>query len=156
MLVEELEFSPLLGRHLNRYVFMNIPFENWRIFGFVDDTGFRTAAPGREARRRMGYLDDIQRSFYSGYFAGHGMKVQALNLPNSMIGSVFVGAMRESDTGLLNMSGIDTYLSNLFQEFGSELPGANHHLPAVYGDEIFLQLSTIVRGLMEIPTLSGV
>lgn len=119
MSVEELEFSPLLDRHLNRYVFMNIPIENWRIFGFVDDTGFRTAAPGREARRRMGYHYDIQRSLYSGYFAGHRMKLQALNLPNGMIESVFVGAIRESDTGLLNMSGLGTYMSNLFWEYKS-------------------------------------
>ena len=144
MTIEEMEYSPELGRHRNRYVFLNVPFESWRIFGFIDDTGFRTTAPGREARRRMGYIDDPQRSFYSGYFAGHGLKVQALSLPNGMFGSVFIGAMRESDTGLLNMSGLDTYLSNLLREFSYILPDADNQLPAVYGDEIFPQLSTIV------------
>ena len=144
MLVEELEFSPLLGRHLNRYVFMNIPFENWHIFGFVDDMGFRTAAPGREARRKMGYHDNIQRSSYSGYFVGHKLKVQALSLLNGMIRSVFVGELRESDIKLLNMSGLDTYLSNLFRKFYIELPGAYHQFPALYGDVIFPHLSTII------------
>ena len=39
----------------------HIPLESFRIFGFVDDTGFRTNAPGRDTRRRLGYTEDIQR-----------------------------------------------------------------------------------------------
>ena len=68
---------------------LEIPLDSFRIFGFVDDTGFRTSAPVIEARRIMGFNDDIQRSFYSGYFAGHGIKLQAVSLPNGMIESIF-------------------------------------------------------------------
>ena len=92
----------------------------------------------------MGFHDDIQRAFYSAYFAGHGMKIQVVSLPNGMVGSVYLGAWRVSDAGLLNMSGLDNYLSSLFQEFQMNLPQANGQFPAVYGDGIFPQLATIV------------
>ena len=68
---------------------LEISFDSFRIFGFVDDTGFRTSAPDIETRRIMEFNDDIQRSFYSGYFAGYGIKLQAVSLPNGMIGSIF-------------------------------------------------------------------
>ena len=32
----------------------------FRVFGFVDDTGFRTSAPGRDTRRRLGYPYDSE------------------------------------------------------------------------------------------------
>ena len=54
----------------SRLVHIDIPFDTFRIIGFVDDTGFRTNAPGIEARRRYGFHDDIKRSFYSGYSLG--------------------------------------------------------------------------------------
>ena len=41
------------------------------------------------------------------------------------------------------MSGLDTYLSKNW-EFGMELPGLDNQLPALYADEIFPQLATIV------------
>ena len=108
----------------NQYFYLDIPFESFRIFGFLDDTGFRTTAPGNNTRRRMGFSDDIQRTFYSGYFGHHGLKIQALTLPNGMFGSIYVGALRVSDAGLLNMSGLDTYLSRLFSEFNMTIPEA--------------------------------
>ena len=77
---------------------MDIPFGSWRIFGFLDNTGFRTTAPGIEISRVMGYIADLQMAFYLGYVAGHGLKIQAVGLPNRMIGSIFTGAWRESDT----------------------------------------------------------
>jgi hypothetical protein len=79
---------------------LSIPLESFRIIGFVDDTGFRTNAPGRDTRRRLGYIEDVQRAFYSGYFAGHGLKVQGITLPNGLFGSVFVAPLRVSDAGL--------------------------------------------------------
>ena len=82
----------------------------------------------------MGYVDDIQRSFYSAYPSGHGLKAQVLLLSNGMIGSLFLGSWRESDSGLLNMSGLDTYLSNLFREHNMEMPKAEYQFPAIYGD----------------------
>ena len=128
----------------SRLISLDIPYDAFRIFGFLDDTGFRTTTPGGESRRINGFFDDVQRSFYSGYFAGHGLKVQALTLPNGMIGSCYVGSWRQSDAGMLNMSGLDTYLSSILREFEMEMPGAMGQFPAVYGDGIFPQLSTIV------------
>ena len=61
-----------------------------------------------------------------------------------MFGSVFIGSIRVSDSGLLNMSGLDTYLSSLFREFNMNIELAYNQFPALYGDGIFPQLSTIV------------
>ena len=44
-------------------VTLDIPFESFRIFGLLDDSGFRTTASGISARRRIGFEDDVQRSF---------------------------------------------------------------------------------------------
>ena len=60
--VEEIEFNEDVS-NWNRYVFLDIPFESFCIFGFIDDTGFRTTASGIETSRVMGYVDDIQRHF---------------------------------------------------------------------------------------------
>ena len=127
-----------------RQITLDIPFETFRIFGFIDDTGFRTTAPGREARRVYGFFDDVQRSFYSGYFAGHGMKVQVVSLPNGMVGSIYIASWRVSDTGLLNMSDLDTYLTNLFQEYSMQMPIHTRDFPALYGDGIFPNLNVLV------------
>ena len=54
--------------------YLNIPQDSFRIFGFLDNTGFCTTAPGIETRRRYGFYADPQRSFYSAYFEGHGIK----------------------------------------------------------------------------------
>ena len=42
------------------------------------------------------------------------------------------------------MSGLDTYLSQLFQDNNMEIPEAGDQLPACYGDGVFPQLATIV------------
>ena len=47
------------GRHTN--IVLNIPFDSFMIFDFLDDTGFVTSAPGRSTRRRYGFYDDVQR-----------------------------------------------------------------------------------------------
>jgi len=142
--VEERYDATNLLMNLTTIVLLSIPFESFRIFGFLDDTGFRTTAPGIASRRVNGFFDDVQRSFYSAYFSGHGLKVQTLSLPNGMIGSVYLGAWRVSDSGLLNMSGLDSYLVSLFTEFEMKLVGAYDQFPALYGDGIFPQLATIV------------
>ena len=92
--------------------------------GFLDDTGFRTTAPGIGVKRRIGFNHDVQRFFYSGYFGHHGLKIQAVTLPNGMFSSVFIDTLHVSDAGLLNMSGLDTYLSSLFCEFNMHMVGA--------------------------------
>ena len=128
----------------SRLISLDIPFETFRIFGFLDDTGFRTTVPGLSTRRTFGFHDDVQRSFYSAYFAGHGIKVQAVTLPNGMFGSIYIGAWRIGDSGLLNMSGLDNYLTELFLELNMGMTAAYNQLPALYGDGIFPQLATII------------
>ena len=49
------------------FIFWGIPLNSFRIFGFLDDNGFRTTAPGRRMRTNISVNDDFQRSFYSGY-----------------------------------------------------------------------------------------
>ena len=139
-----IEYSFQNNERVDTLVELEIPFDSFRIFGFVDNTGFRTSAPGIEARRIMGFNDDIQRSFYSGYFAGHGIKFQAVTLPNGMIGSIFLGSWRVSDCGILNLSGLDTYLSSLFHEHDMIIPGNQPSYPVAYGDGIFPILPTIL------------
>ena len=142
--VEETYDTQTFETVTSRLISLDIPYNAFRIFGFLDDTGFRTTTPGIESRRVNGFHDDVQHSFYSGYFAGHGLKVQGLTLSNGMIGSYFIGSWRTSDAGLLNMSGLDAYLSSLFIEFNMHLPVVIDQLPAIYGDGIFPQLNTIV------------
>ena len=80
----------------------------------------------------MGFVDDIQRSFYSGCFGGHGMKLHALILPNGFFGSVYIGPIRVSDAGLMNMSGLHTYLSQLYREFSIQMSGdSSQFLPSM-------------------------
>ena len=62
-------------------VYIDISFETFRMFGFVDDTGFRTTASGIEARRRYGFHDDIQRPFYSRYLLGMASKYKRFHFP---------------------------------------------------------------------------
>ena len=142
--VEETAVTGDVSNNTTRYVYLTIPFDSFRVFGFIDDTGFRTTAPGISTRRTYGFNDDVQRSFYSAYFAGHGIKAQAVTLPNGMFGSIFIGAWRVSDAGLLNMSGLDGYLTTLLREFNMELSSIGNQLPALYGDGIFPQLVTII------------
>ena len=61
-----------------------------------------------------------------------------------MFGSVFIGVIRVSDSGLLNMSGLDTYLSSLFCKFNMNIEVAYNQFPVLYGDGVFPQLSTLV------------
>ena len=68
---------------------LDIPIESFRIFGFLDHTSFKATAPGISARRRLELENDVQRAFYSGYFASHGINVQVITSPSGMIGSIF-------------------------------------------------------------------
>ena len=85
----------------------------FRIFGFIDDFALRTARPGNTATRRHEIRQDIQRSFYSGYFRAHGLKAQVVYLPIGIIGSVFIDSIREHDNGMQNISGLNDYLMEL-------------------------------------------
>ena len=46
-IVEETVYRNAVASDVNIFIFLGIPFESFRIFGFLDDTGFRTTAPGR-------------------------------------------------------------------------------------------------------------
>jgi DDE superfamily endonuclease len=116
--------------------------EAFRIFGFLDDYGVPTAAPGYAARRTQDFAHDIQRAFYSGYFRFHGLKVQVVFLPNGMVGSVFVASLAHNDRGMANLSGLNDYLLNLLQ--GQELPPDRVYFPALYADGIFTLSETII------------
>jgi hypothetical protein len=127
---------------------VDLPFESFRIFGFIDDYGVATCRPGHE--NQEGFMHDIQRAYYSGYLRAHGMKAQVVFLPNGMVGSVFVASLRHNDNGMLNMSGLNAYLISLFGR-DYRLPPFDF-LPALYGDGIIQVLETIVpryRGPVE-------
>jgi hypothetical protein len=59
-----------------------------------------------------------------------------------MVGTVFVASLRHNDNGLVNMSGLNDYLYNLFRDRNLELP--NGLMPATYGDAIFRNHETII------------
>lgn len=125
--------------HPEMHELMDITFESFRIFGFMDDVDMATCRPGDFADRFEHFFHDIQRAFYSGYFKDHGLKAQVVYLPNGMIGSVFVTSMAHNDVGIMNMSGIDDYLQELL---------INHmigpHFPALYVDGIYPVKNTII------------
>ena len=61
-----------------------------------------------------------------------------------MIGSIYVSSLRNSDSGLLNLSGLNEYLEDLFRTENMFLPRAGNQFPAVYADGTFPQLSCVV------------
>ena len=71
-----------------------------------------------------------------------------------MFGSIYLASLRVSDSGLLNMNGLDNYLSSLFRELNISMINAFDQYHAVYGDGIFTQLCTIVARYAS-PNASG-
>jgi hypothetical protein len=49
-----------------------------------------------------------------------GFKVLLIVLPNGMIGTVFIASLRHNDNGLVNMSGLNEYLYNLFRNWNQQ------------------------------------
>ena len=72
-------------------------------------------------------------------FLQSGLKAQVVYLPIGLIGSVFIAEIRQNDTGVLNMSGLNDYLVRIFD--GCLLGGL---FPCLYCDGIFQNLATIV------------
>ena len=108
--VEKLGYNSKLGYNPSQYVFLDILFSPFRIFGFLDDTDFRTTRPGTAITREYRVFDNIQGAFYSGYFANHVLKAQVVSLPNGMVSSIFLASLRNSDSCILNMSSLNDYL----------------------------------------------
>eukprot|EP00984_Skeletonema_dohrnii_P000484 scaffold165_cov106-Skeletonema_dohrnii-CCMP3373.AAC.9 len=137
--VEETQYGPH-GEVVDReWILHHFAYDEFRIWGFMDDFGVPTATPGGSASRREGFTHDIQRPYYSGYFKDHGLKVQVVYLPIGIIGSVFVTELRQNDNGVQNMSGLNDYLLSLLH--GRLIGGL---LPALYVDGIFATLATIL------------
>lgn len=74
-------------------VLLSIPVISFHIFGFLDNTGFWTTAPGIASCHGNVFYDDVQQLFYSAYFLDHGLKVQTFSLANGIVGSVLGGAL---------------------------------------------------------------
>ncbi len=62
------------------------------------------------AARKEAY-EDVQQAFYTGYKKFHGIKVEAIHLPNGMSFLFGPVSARHNDAGLLQMSNIDNYLA---------------------------------------------
>jgi hypothetical protein len=136
--IEEVEFED--GEVVDRrWILHHFDFSSFRIFGFLDDFAMPTARPGSSATRRHNYESDIQRAFYSGYLRRHGLKAQVVYLPIGIIGSVFITEIRQNDSGVLNMSGLNDYLVGLLS---GNLVG--QLLPCLYCDGIFANHATIL------------
>jgi hypothetical protein len=129
----------------------DMPMEHQRVVGFLDTMAEPCCRPGDSPRQRLQlFEDDIQRAFYSGYFKNHGLKAQTVLFPDGMIGSVFVTSMRVSDNGLLNMSRLPDYLTEIFPV----IPGGNGLRYALYGDGIYQVLQCIIGRLRGEPTVA--
>ncbi len=69
-----------------------------------------TARPANLAMRMHGFVENIQRAFYSGYLRHHGLKAQVVYLPIGIVGSIFITELCHNDNGILNMSGLNDYV----------------------------------------------
>ena len=117
------------------------PFDvdSFRIFGFLDDFAMPTAYPGSSATSQHKFERDILRVFYSGYLCCHGLKMQVVYLLIGVIGSVFITELRQNDSGILNMSGLNDYLVGLLS--GNLV---RQLLSCLYCDGIFVNLATVL------------
>jgi hypothetical protein len=80
----------------------------------------------------MGFFENIQHAFYSGYLHCHGLKAQVVYLLIGLVGSVFITELCQNNNGVLNMSGLNDYLCWLLS--GYSIRGL---LPCLYCDGIF-------------------
>ena len=114
--IEEVEFMD--GEVVDRWwILHHFDFDSFCIFGFLDDFAMPTARPGSSATRQYDFDSDIQWVFYSGYLRPHGLKAQVIYLPIGIIGLVFITELRQNDSGVLNMSGLNDFLVGIFLAF---------------------------------------
>lgn len=104
----------------------------FNIFAFIDSKPIQTTRPGgplhsgRNSQRKPKHL---QKTFYGGYQGYHGLKFQAVVLPNGLDLHVFVPlAIRHSDIKLFNESGVNDLISQL----QSDVPETSQY--RIYGD----------------------
>lgn len=70
------------------------------------------------------------------------MKSQALTLPNGMIGHVFATSIAHNDKGVMNISGIEEHLKELWDDYWI---GVLELLPAIYVDAIYQESEVVVK-----------
>ena len=58
--VEEIVYNDSICTDIHICIFLGIPLNSFHIFGFPNDTGFRTNVPTLGMRRLMGFHDDVQ------------------------------------------------------------------------------------------------
>ena len=89
------------------------------LIGFIDNSIDRTAVPCSGPRgdylgaaRKVEY-DEMQRAFYTGYKKYHGIKYETILLPNGISTLFGPVSVRHSDQGVLLMSAVNNFLTNL-------------------------------------------
>ena len=129
-----------------------IPFEVFRLFGYLDTTHVKTCRPGSgpvEDGSRRNKAHQIQKAFCSTYLKAHGLKFQSVCLPNGMWGNAWGCLMRHNDLGVLNLSGLADDMIQKFAENGIVLE--NGSLPALFCDSIYHNTLVLARKI-ENPT----
>ena len=125
---------------------IRVPFNRFRPFGWIDAMQHTMCRPGggpqNEADDRREDENRIQRAFFTSYGKMHGMKTQALYLPNGMIGSVYFASVSHNDKGVVNLSGIEEELKTALAGYMLE-DGMTY--PALYGDEIYEPSEVMVK-----------
>jgi hypothetical protein len=139
----ELEIDPTLVED----ELLGISFDDFRCWGFIDATDFRTTRTGSGPQpdgSRRAYAYELQREFYSRYFRAHGIKYLSVLLPNGLTGAVFGASLSTNDNGMINLSGISDYLLQLLN------PMHSHGLfPTLFGDSI-MQLTPVIQSYCRI------
>ena len=125
----------------------NYPFEDHRIFAFVDAKSHESCRPGgsgqADTRDERDVLNALQQAFYTHYGKLHGLRVQSITLPNGMFGNIFVATAAQNDRGLLNISGIQEAYQALFDEHQIYVRG--QYYPALAGDDTYNHSLIVVR-----------
>ena len=125
---------------------IDIPFEHFRIFGWIDCLMHLMCMPGAGPRgdddKHHPENYDTQRAFFSNYAKGWGMKSQVLAIPNGIVASLFFTSLTDNDKGVINISGIEEELERVLQPYRLH---NNTVFPAIYGDQIYDVSSVIVQ-----------
>ena len=124
---------------------VNIELDNFRVYGFIDCIGHRTCTPGAGPILNTGQRRDnsyeTQRAFYTRYGKKHGLKTQVVMLPNGMVGHAAIHSIAQNDRGMVNLTGIEEYLRDIFQD---QRLGNALLYPALFGDKIYQASEVII------------
>lgn len=122
---------------------INVPFDEFGVFGWIDCNQNETCRPGggpiNDNDDRRPEENQIQRAFFSSYGKLHGMKSQALYGPNGMYLSMYFSSISPNDKGVVNLSGIEGALKEALENYKTH---DNRLYPKMYGDAIYDQSET--------------